>query len=60
MSTNRHRRTGCEIISNDVPIIGDGMAISNEHNKAMLETEAFKKGKQCATIEIELNMCTSS
>ena len=27
----------------DVPIIGDDMAIINEHNKAVLETEDFKK-----------------
>ena len=43
MSSNKHRRGGCERIVNDAPTIGDSMSISSEHNEGMLETEAFQK-----------------
>ena len=43
MSSIKYRRGGCEIIVNDAPIIGDVMSMSSEHNKGMLEIEAFKK-----------------
>ena len=42
MSSNQHRG-GCERIVNDAPMIGDTMMISSEHNKGILEPEAFQK-----------------
>ena len=45
MSTNRHRRWGYERIETYAPIIGDEIAMQNEHNKDAIETEAFKKLK---------------
>ena len=43
MSSGRCRRGGCERIVNDAPIIGENVAMSNDYNKAIFETEAFKK-----------------
>ena len=43
MSTSKHRRGGYERVVNDAPIIGDDVDITNEQNKVMIETKAFKK-----------------
>ena len=45
ISTNRHRK-GVVRIENDVPITVHYMSMSNEHNKAVLEIEAFKTPKE--------------
>ena len=40
--SSRYKKGGCERIVEDAPIIGDSsLIITNEHNKAILETEAF-------------------
>ena len=42
--SSRCKRGGCERIVEDAPIIGDSsLIITNEHNKAILETEVYKK-----------------
>ena len=42
--SSRYKKGGCERIVEDAPIIGDSsLIITTEHNKAILETEAYKK-----------------
>ena len=42
--SSRYKKGGCERIVEDAPIIGDSsLIITNEHNKAILETESYKK-----------------